>query len=87
MAKLPKQVTLFDRDKFAKWRGEWKGMPEFIQEDLESRKSIVVHFANLEDMEAFSKLIGQRVTLRTRSIWYPEAEIGHFANNRYADES
>jgi len=69
------------------WKKEWKGMPEFIQEDLTSLYSILVCFENEDDMLQFSKVIKQPITERTRSIWYPLAEIGRTANKRYVDES
>lgn len=51
---------------------EWQGMPEFEQENIDAFKSIVVHFATLEDMQNFSEFINQTVTDKTKSIWYPE---------------
>ena len=67
------------------WEKHWRGMPEFIQRDLSPFKTIYVHFETREDMQAFSELVNQRIGLNTRSIWYPEAEIGHFAGKRYID--
>lgn len=52
----------------------WQGMPEFEQEDKSSYQSIHVHFRNAEDVKEFAELIGQRLTDKTRSIWYPQAE-------------
>ena len=68
------------------WEEEWEGMPEFKQEDLSPYKSILVHFANQEDMEAFAKLIKQHLTKKTKSIWYPKAEAEQLINLRYIDE-
>jgi hypothetical protein len=79
-----KQVSLFDKGEW--WQEFWKGMPEFVQEDLTPVKTIYVHFETREDMEAFAKLVDQPLTMNTRSIWYPEAEIGRIANKRYIDE-
>jgi hypothetical protein len=79
-------MTLFDVDQYDNWRPEWKGMPEFVQKDLTSWKKIIVHFENRADMDAFSAAIEQRLTDNTRSIWFPEAEIGHFAGKSYNDE-
>jgi hypothetical protein len=62
-------------------------MPEYVQEDQEPWKSLTVHFENRADMEAFSKLIGQRVLETTKSLWYPEAEIGRMVTKRYADDT
>lgn len=68
-----------------KWEECWRGMPEFVQEDLAPWKSIYVHFETREDMERFAKLVKQKIGLNTRSIWYPEAEIGRMATKRYVD--
>lgn len=68
-----------------KWEEAWRGMPEFVQEDLAPFKSIYVHFETREDMEKFSKLVKQKIGLNTRSIWYPEAEIGRLATKRYVE--
>ena len=66
---------------------EWMGMPEYLQEDLTAYKQIVVNFASPGDMEAFSELVGQPVTPKTRSIWHPKAEVAHtFAHGRYISE-
>ena len=84
-AKGQEQAFLFEPEK--EWQAHWQGMPEFIQEDLEPWKTVYVHFECREDMEEFSKLVGQKVGFNTRSIWFPEAEIGRYANKRYVDES
>ena len=81
----PQQIGLFDRDEAAPWYEHWVGMPEFVQENHEPFKSVIVHFANSQDLAMFSRLVDQRITLRTQSIWYPEAEIGRFADIRFAD--
>lgn len=65
------------------WEKAWIGMPEYEQENLKSWQSITVHFASLEDREAFSKLIKQKINHKTRSIWHPKAEIGRFADKRW----
>lgn len=53
----------------------WQGMPEFEQEDLTPIKTLKVHFAAQEDIIAFAKLVKQKITDKTKFIWYPEAEI------------
>jgi len=63
---------------------EWLGMPEYQQADISADKQLTVNFAKPEDMEAFAQLIGQSITPKTRSIWFPEAEVAHtFAQGRY----
>ena len=66
----------------------WVGMPEFEQEDMTAWKTLLVHFSGQSDLEAFAALVGQVVTLQTKSIWYPPAEIDHYITKRYvSDES
>jgi len=81
------QATLFDLDELQEYKKEWRDMPEFIQDDLTSEFEIIVHFKNREDMAAFSELVGQTITGLTRSLWYPKAEIGHYANKLFIDET
>ena len=68
------------------WEAHWKGMPDFAQRNLAPWKTVYVHFENRADMESFAKLTGQTITLNTRSIWWPEAEIGKMVDKRYIDE-
>lgn len=77
MSKQPDpQASLFDVNEHDKWKEEWKNMPEFKNEDLTSWKTIIVHFENEKDLKEFAALIKQKLTYKTRSIWFPEAEIG-----------
>ncbi|GAG01455.1 unnamed protein product, partial [marine sediment metagenome] len=64
----------------------WQGMPEFEQEDKTEIKSIKINFATQEDIDRFSELIGQNITEKTRSIWYPEQEISSYVKVRFTDE-
>jgi hypothetical protein len=52
-------------------------------------RSMYVHFETREDMEAFSRLVGQKVDLTTEAIWYPEqkAVFGNVAIARPRIES
>jgi len=66
---------------------EWVGMPEFDQKDKTSYQAIHVHFFDEEGVKAFAELIGQKLTPKTRSIWFPEAVIEHAADKQYGAES
>lgn len=82
-----KQGSLFgDLDEFYPWKKEWQGMPEFIQEDLAPKYSVIVHFESMKDMQSFAKLVEQNISGKTQSLWYPEAKIGTFADKRYKYE-
>lgn len=82
------QNNLFDIDaKEPDWVKEWQGMPEFLQtkKDKEYTK-ITVRFSCKEDLDNFSKLIGQKLTVKTKSIWHPSIERGLNANKIYVYE-
>jgi hypothetical protein len=65
------------------WEDAWQGMPEFISEDLAPWRSINVHFAKQEDVDAFAVLVDQGITELTKWIWYPEAEIQKVNDKRW----
>lgn len=56
------------------WREHWQDMPEFIQEDNKTHKTIYVHFRNEEDYQEFAQLIGQTLSKKTKSIWHPKLD-------------
>ena len=68
------------------WKLEWEGMPEFKADDLTSFQYIIVHFQNKEDVNKFAKLVNQKLTYKTKSIWYPEAEMANNTIFRYIEE-
>lgn len=68
------------------WEEYWVSMPEFDQRDLAPFHTVAVEVGSLQDLGRLARLVGQPITpaeRRTRSIWYPEAEIGRFADKRY----
>ena len=52
-------------------RKEWVGMPEFVQEKQEPYAKINFRFETEEDLQEFAELIGQKLTQKTKSAWYP----------------
>jgi len=50
---------------------EWHNMPEFVQEKKEPFSKIIIRFETLEDLTEFAKKIDQKLTPKTKSIWYP----------------
>lgn len=50
----------------------WQGMPEFSQPDGGPFRTIKMHFKDQGAVNAFVKLIGQKLTDRTKWVWYPE---------------
>jgi hypothetical protein len=74
-------MTLFED------KNEWEGMPEFIQEKKEPHSKIIIRFANEEDLQEFAKMIGQKLTNKTKSIWHPKLVRGINSNKRYSNGS
>jgi hypothetical protein len=77
------QVALIETGE--KWEEEWRGMPEFVQNNLMPWKSVSVHFENRQDMEKFAKLVKQTIGLNTQFIWYPQAEINRAQTKKLVD--
>jgi hypothetical protein len=88
LAKRQQSYTLFDAGEW--WYSYWRGMPEFVQKDQLAFKTISVLFVSGTDMDAFVRLVGQKLAPSgryTRSIWFPPAEIGHFAGKAYVNRT
>lgn len=62
---------------------EWEGMPEFKQEDKTAFRSIHVHFACQSHVDEFAALIEQKITDKTRMVWFPFIEIETYADKSY----
>ena len=85
-----KEPALFGEEEMVLWKAEWQNMPEYSHQDLAPEFQVVVSFTCAGDLEDFGKAIGQELkpnwkSRQTQSIWFPESEIGHFANKRYID--
>ena len=68
-------------------QAEWQDMPEFVQEDLTPYRVLNVRFRNEEDVQKFAELMGQKITPKLKTIWFPYAEPRTVAHLRYIDES
>jgi hypothetical protein len=54
------------------YENHWKDMPEYIQKSKkDSYCKIIFRFRNEKDLQEFSKLIGQKLNVKTKSAWYP----------------
>lgn len=65
----------------------WEGMPDFNQEDKNGFR-MIVHFETEADMQNFATLVGQKITEKTKFIWFPEHHRDQVADKAYiSDES
>lgn len=74
------------REKKIDYNKHWQGMPEFNQPGIKPVKTIKVNFMSNVDMLKFSKLIGQQITAKTRSIYFPEVKEDLYMNKRYSSK-
>jgi len=84
-----KQFSMFEElGVIEAWREEWRDMPEFVMGNTEPFQKITISFKSLEDVKKFGELIGQRVTSKTDSLWFPKPDDYIAPKNfRYMDES
>lgn len=85
MSKEESQGSLFP-DMENEWEKEWHGMPEFEKNDESAFKQIIVSFRSYEDMRKFGELLNQKVTPKTKSLWYPKAEIERYMDKRWKSD-
>lgn len=66
---------------------EWDGMPEFGEKPIfNAYKSLNVHFDDQESVDKFAELVGQKITEKTKSIWYPKKEKEDIKSLRVKNE-
>ena len=68
------------------WEKDWQGMPEYSHDDVTSFSAVIIHFRNKDDRNEFAKRIGQKLTHKTKSIWFPAQEIFQAVNYEYRDK-
>jgi len=64
---------------------EWEDMPEFEQEDKTKFSSVIVNFPTELDMIKFANLLQQKVTDKTKSIYFPEQKREGVLDISYED--
>lgn len=66
---------------------EWRGMPEFNQPDNGALRQIIVSFDTEEGIQEFARLVGQNITKKTKSIWFPQREKNDVVDLFWIDNS
>lgn len=80
-------TELFDNLPEDEKTSEWRGMPTFNQPDNGAVRQIIVSFHQHEDVEKFAKLVGQNITKKTKSIWFPYREKNNVVDLFYVNEN
>jgi hypothetical protein len=65
---------------------EWKNMPEFVQEKQEPYAKLIVRFETKEDLDEFAKLLNQKLTQKTKSLWFPFKSHWGLSKKRWVNE-
>lgn len=86
--KLPIDLDLEDENDRERL---WVGMPEFIQEEKKTYKTIYLHFRNEEDFKEFvnkykSLDTDQVISQKTKSMWYPHLDKDENSLKRYFED-
>ena len=79
--------TLFEWSDDDDPRREWRGMPEFNQPDNSAYRQIIVSFDTEQGVQEFARLIGQHVTDKTKSLWFPPRERNNVVDLFWFDTS
>jgi hypothetical protein len=53
------------------WRQHWFDMPEFEQKKIEPFSTVIVRVETEDDLIKLQHLLGQKLTSKTKSIWFP----------------
>jgi len=63
-----KQETDYDE------KHQWEDMPEFINNKNDAYQKIIISFQDRDGVKKFEKLMEQRITDKTKSLWFPPKE-------------
>jgi len=67
-------------------KAEWKNMPEYKFMERKPMRTLKINFETQEDLDAFEKLIGQKIRDNRNTYWYPDKKISLFSKMVYVDE-
>ena len=51
---------------------QWLDMPEFVQDNRQAFKRVVVNFNSQEDIEEFNRRTGLSVSVHTKGVFFPD---------------
>jgi ParB family transcriptional regulator, chromosome partitioning protein len=62
---------------------EWVGMPDYDNQDKTAFRSLIVHFKDNGAVQEFCEVTNQRLSDKTKYIWFPVIEIESEVNKKY----
>ena len=71
---------------YMNWRDLYKGMPAYDSENLQPLKQLTINFSSEEDLQDFASLLKQVINMKTKSVWYPAAQLTPSSLKRWIEE-
>ena len=65
---------------------EWRGMPEYDNEDKLGFRQLIVHFLTQKAIDEFCSLVQQKITDKTKYIWFPKEQREIIRDKAYKNE-
>ena len=69
---------------------EWEGMPDYQHGDETGVRDIIVHFASDADVQEFARVVGQKISDKTKFIWFPpqtdDSHLGVYYEHESEDD-
>jgi hypothetical protein len=84
--KIKPPADIFEFDDADEYETEWRGMPEFNQPANGAFRQIIISFDDQDGVDKFAKAIGQTLTTKTKSVWYPPRPMNKVVDLFYFDE-
>lgn len=86
--KLGKAAAKQTSQRDVSWKAHWVNLPEYEQERLLPHKMLVVYLDDDETVRSrLAEVLEQRITSKTKSVWYPELQRGKHSHLRWVDRS
>ena len=83
---IRRQLDIFGNVAEEDWEKEWLDMPEYAHKDKTAERQLIINFKNEEDLKNFSNLIGQKITSKTKSIWFPKCGVEVVSDKMWVSE-
>ena len=64
----------------------WQNMPSYNQPDNGAYRQLIINFEDEAAVKAFSELVSQTLTKKTKSIWFPKREQNNVSDLFWIEE-
>lgn len=80
-----------DDDEIIEWPPEfydkhWQNMPSYNQPDNSAYRQLIISFEDEAAVKKFEELVGQTLTKKTKSIWFPKREQNNVSDLFWIEE-